>query len=227
MTSIVIIDKGGTISSSKINENDLIHLYKKAGLKTNKDFQEQTFWKVELKNKKYGVHLFGKTEGRAGQENKYDFPPPVDNTLFFGKCVLVMKNQQEHLVDLQEADWKVIYEQLFGGFEDIGDEDSEEEDEDEDEDVPRTKQGYVKDGFIVDDDEDEEDEEELDEEEDEEDLDDEEDDNSSEIVVKPKRKMKTRSSNKKQKTPQNVFIMQEESEEEIECTSELSEESYE
>lgn len=227
MTSIVIIDKGGTISSSKIDENDLIHLYKKAGLKTNKDFQEQTFWKVELKNKKYGVHLFGKIQGRAGQENKYDFPPPVDNTLFFGKCVLVMKNQQEHLVDLQEADWKVIYEQLFGGFEDIGDEDSEEEDEDEDEDVPRTKQGYVKDGFIVDDDEDEEDEEELDDEEDEEDLDDEEDDNSSEIVVKPKRKMKTRSSNKKQKAPQNVFIMQEESEEEIECTSELSEESYE
>ena len=227
MTSIVIIDKGGTISSSKIDENDLIPLYKKAGLKTNKDFQEQTFWKVELKNKKYGVHLFGKIQGRAGQENKYDFPPPVDNTLFFGKCVLVMKNQQEHLVDLQEADWKVIYEQLFGGFEDIGDEDSEEEDEDEDEDVPRTKQGYVKDGFIVDDDEDEEDEEELDDEEDEEDLDDEEDDNSSEIVVKPKRKMKTRSSNKKQKAPQNVFIMQEESEEEIECTSELSEESYE
>jgi hypothetical protein len=227
MTSIVIIDKGGTISSSKIDENDLIHLYKKAGLKTNKDFQEQTFWKVELKNKKYGVHLFGKTQGRAGQENKYDFPPPVDNTLFFGKCVLVMKNQQEHLVDLQEVDWKVIYEQLFGGFEDIGDEDSEEEDEDEDEDVPRTKQGYVKDGFIVDDDEDEEDEEELDDEEDEEELDDEEDDNSSEIVVKPKRKMKTRSSNKKQKAPQNVFIMQEESEEEIECTSELSEESYE
>ena len=137
MTSIVIIDKGGAISSSKIDENDLIHLYKKAGLKTNKDFQEQTFWKVELKNKKYGVHLFGKTQGRAGQENKYDFPPPVDNTLFFGKCVLVMKNQQEHLVDLQEADWKVIYEQLFGGFEDIGDEDSEDEDEDEDEDVPR------------------------------------------------------------------------------------------
>mgnify|MGYP003339630900 CR=1 FL=1 len=225
MTSIVIIDKGGAISSSKIDENDLIHLYKKAGLKTNKDFQEQTFWKVELKNKKYGVHLFGKTQGRAGQENKYDFPPPVDNTLFFGKCVLVMKNQQEHLVDLQEADWKVIYEQLFGGFEDIGDEDSEDEDEDEDEDVPRTKQGYVKDGFIVDDDE--EDEEELDDEEDEEELDDEEDDNSSEIVVKPKRKMKTRSSNKKQKAPQNVFIMQEESEEEIECTSELSEESYE
>lgn len=225
MTSIVIIDKGGTISSSKINENDLIHLYKKAGLKTNKDFQEQTFWKVELKNKKYGVHLFGKTDGRAGQENKYDFPPPVDNTLFFGKCVLVMKDQQEHLVDLQETDWKVIYEQLFGGFEDIGDEDSDEEEEDDDEDMPKTKQGYVKDGFIVDDDEEEDDDEEDDdEEEEEEDLEEEDDDNSSEIVVKPKRKMKTRS---KQKAPQNVFIMEQEYEEEIEYTSELSEESYE
>ena len=130
-------------------------LYKKAGLKSCKDFKEQTFWTVEVKNKKYGVHLYGKTEGRAGQENKYDFPPPVDNTLFFGKCVLIMKDPKNHLVDLNESSWKSIYEYLFGGFEDIGDEDSEEEEEeDELENVPTTKEGYAKDGFIVDDDED-------------------------------------------------------------------------
>ena len=226
MTSIIIVDKTGNISSSKIKENDLEDLYKKAGLKSCKDFKEQTFWTVEVKNKKYGVHLYGKTEGRAGQENKYDFPPPVDNTLFFGKCVLIMKDPKNHLVDLNESSWKSIYEYLFGGFEDIGDEDSEEEEEeDELENVPTTKEGYAKDGFIVDDDDDEDDEDDEDEEEDEE----EDEDSASEEYVAPKKTIKTRST-KSKAPPQNVFIMMEEEEEEedeLECTSELSEESYE
>ena len=55
------------------------------------------------------------------------------------------------------AEWEKIYEQLFGGFEDIGSNDSEEDDESIDDSVPRTKEGYVKDGFIVDDTEESED----------------------------------------------------------------------
>ena len=68
-------------------------------------------------------------------------------------------------VDLEEDDWEEIYEFLFGGFEDL---DSDDSDDDEDVDteeeldtiqkttgtvVKQTKQGYAKDGFIVDDDE--------------------------------------------------------------------------
>ena len=48
--------------------------------------------------------------------------------------------------------WKRVYEHLFGGFEDLGDE-SEEESEDELDSVPpekKTKNGYLKDGFVVD-----------------------------------------------------------------------------
>lgn len=65
--------------------------------------------------------------------------------------------------DLRAADWEKIYEFLFGGFEDIGTEDSEEEEEDEGDDVPKTKDGYVKDGFIVDDSDDTEEQEDDDE----------------------------------------------------------------
>jgi hypothetical protein len=50
--------------------------------------------------------------------------------------------------------WKKIYEKLFGGFEDLA-ATAKEDDEEEDElaTVPKekkTKQGYLKDGFVVD-----------------------------------------------------------------------------
>ena len=30
-----------------------------------------------------------KDSGRAGSENKFEFPPPVDNELYFGNCILL------------------------------------------------------------------------------------------------------------------------------------------
>jgi hypothetical protein len=61
------------------------------------------------------------------------------------------------VASLRSSEWEDIYQHLYGGFEDIG----EEEDDEEEEiaiNVPLTKSGYVKDNFVVDDeDEDEED----------------------------------------------------------------------
>ena len=48
--------------------------------------------------------------------------------------------------------WNKIYEALFGGFEDLGYEDSDEEEEDLTG-VELTKEGYMKDSFIAEDDE--------------------------------------------------------------------------
>ena len=62
-------------------------------------------------------------------------------------------------MDLDETEWEDIYEYLFGGFEDIGSEDSEEDRDTEDEledlkaagiTTETTKHGYIKDGFIAD-----------------------------------------------------------------------------
>ena len=54
--------------------------------------------------------------------------------------------------------WKKIYTRLFGGFIDLNkSEEQDELEEDELENVPdemKTKEGYLKDGFIVDDDDD-------------------------------------------------------------------------
>ena len=153
MPSILIIDKNSVIKPYNTKTFVEDELYKKAGFKSKEGFAKHAEWNVTVKNTPSTVVLYGKTTGRAGQENKYDFPPPADNTLFFGSCVLVCKSG-ENVVDISQSDWEKIYEHLFGGFEDINADDSEDEEDDseEDEDVPRTKEGYVKDGFIVDDD---------------------------------------------------------------------------
>lgn len=141
MHTILIVDKQGNIKHSKVTTigDDL---YKKAGLKNKGSFDVQTTWDVELKIK-YSISLYAKTDGRAGNENKYELPPPIDKTLYFGNLILVNNNG-----DLSLEQWEEIYNKLHGGFDDLDESESEEEDDEEGEYV---KEGYKKDGFIVDD----------------------------------------------------------------------------
>lgn len=150
--SIIIVEKGGNVKELKVKSYDENELYKKGGFKASTDFKVQSVWKdIKLNNITYNIHLYGKLVGRANQENKYEFPPPIDNTLFFGSCVLVNKVNNIPK-NLTSTEWNSIYNHLYGGFDDLDEEDSEES-EDEDEGLPKTKSGYVKDDFIVDDDE--------------------------------------------------------------------------
>jgi hypothetical protein len=204
MPVIILIDKTGAIKETSLKQYVELDLYKKAGFKTPDQFKVHTTWAVELETKKYSVSLYAKTEGKANQENKYDFPPPVDNTLFFGSCILVNKNDDGEAVSLSESEWEQIYEKLFGGFEDIRSSDSEE---DEDEyDGPTTKEGYAKDGFVIGDDDDEVD-----------DYDESCSDNSE-----PEIKTKSKKTIKKPSIKETVFIENDY----LDCKSELSEEDY-
>jgi hypothetical protein len=155
MPRILVVEKTGVIKEVSLKTFSQEELYKKAGFKNADDFKSVHSWTMDIENKSTTISLYGKTSGRAGQENKYDFPPPVDTILFFGSCVLVadLSSDGKTCTDLTTNRWEAIYEALFGGFEDIGDDDSEESDDDVDSDVPRTKDGYVKDGFIIDDNE--------------------------------------------------------------------------
>jgi hypothetical protein len=218
MPAIIIVEKLGSIKQVNFKNYDENELYKKAGFKTAEGFKCHTSWTIDMDSKKYTISVYGKTIGKANQENKYEFPPPIDNTLFFGNCVVVKKleSNSNEVVDLSESAWNEIYEKLYGGFEDLGDEDSEEED-DEDDDIPRTKTGYAKDGFVVDDDEDVDDE-------DDEDVD---DDEEEEIPVKPKSKRVSKSKTSAIKSvfdlkPIEIVLV----ENYLDCTSELVEEEY-
>ena len=162
---IVIVEKTGVTKSLTIKEYNEEELYKKCGFKKATDFSKQTEWIVKLEGKKYLVSLYGKIDGKANTENKYDFPPPVDSTLFFGSCALTCMLMQEDktflLTSLSVEMWTKMYEKLFGGFEDLAATAAQDEMEvDELAGIPKekkTKDGYLKDGFVVDSDEGDED----------------------------------------------------------------------
>lgn len=158
---IVIVEKLGGLKAHTVKEFKIEELYTKCGFKKAEGFVKQVEWPVKHEGKKYCIHVFAKTEGRANSENKYDFPPPIDTTLFYGSCAIVAQDdgtkQYTHLsVEL----WQKLYEKLFGGFEDLSKTaKADEEEEDELVNVPKekkTKHGYLKDGFVVDSDDTEE-----------------------------------------------------------------------
>lgn len=155
---IIIVERLGSIKLLSIKDFKQEELYKKCGFKKAEDFVIQTEWNVKYDGKKFLIQVFAKTDGRANSENKYDFPPPIDNKLFYGSCAIVGQLKKDDgskcHVNLSVSLWNKIYEKLFGGFEDLAATAKEdEEEEDELDNIPKekkTKQGYLKDGFVVD-----------------------------------------------------------------------------
>jgi hypothetical protein len=157
MTSILIVEKGGNLKALSVKDYQEDDLFKKCGFKKVDGFSKQTAWTIKLSGSKYIVSVYGKTEGKANGENKYDFPPPIDNVLFFGSCALVCQKVEGATTTMHNLTldlWEKMYEKLFGGFEDLTATCAEDDAEiDELENIPsekKTKQGYLKDGFVVD-----------------------------------------------------------------------------
>ena len=156
--SIIIVERVGSLKTLSIKDFKLEELFKKCGFKKGEDFLKQVEWNAKYDGKKYFIEVFAKTDGRPNSENKYDFPPPIDTKLFFGSCAILayIKKDDGNKVytDLSLPLWNKIYEKLFGGFEDLSATAKEdEEEEDELANVPKekkTKNGYLKDGFVVD-----------------------------------------------------------------------------
>jgi hypothetical protein len=118
MSTILIVEKTGVIKEILLKSFNEPELYKKAGFKTDAGFKCMHQWTVQTSNTDKSnttISLYAKTSGRAGQENKYDFPPPVDNTLFFGACLLVadISNDKTKCGSLNSAKWNSIYEALI------------------------------------------------------------------------------------------------------------------
>jgi hypothetical protein len=189
---IIIVERLGSLKMLSIKNFKLEELYKKCGFKKSEDFTKQTEWNVKYDGNKYLIQVFAKTDGRANSENKYDFPPPIDTKLFYGSCAIIGQLKKDDgtktYANLSIPVWNKIYEKLFGGFEDLA-ATAKEDDEEEDElaNIPKekkTKNGYLKDGFVVDSSDTEEntesDSEEIDDEDDEDDEDDDDDDDEGE-----------------------------------------------
>jgi len=131
MPFIVLIDKNGAISDSNLKKFSADDLYKKAGLKTPKGFDciKKFCWNVGS----FHLSIYGKTDGRENNINKYDLPPPLDilpakNPFLYGTIIIVNEGE-DGIKDVRAADWIKINEQLTGGVDDTNDDevDSDEE----------------------------------------------------------------------------------------------------
>lgn len=209
----MIVEKNGNIKPLNVKNAVETDFYKKAGFKSAEGFHKHTTWKVNSNDTEYHISLYGKITGKANTENKFEFPPPVDNVLFFGNCILA--NVVNGVVtELDGENWGMIYDYLYGEFENLSEEEADDEDEEEDDTaLEKTKDGYAKDGFIVDDNEEEENEESESESE------------LSSVESAPKRagrkpaKPVAKGKKTVELTENNVDVA-------FDCTSELSEDSY-
>jgi hypothetical protein len=183
-TTIVIVSKSGSLSECVIETNKETTLEeltkilsKKCGNLKSDDFSCYHTYKYKPKNKSKKmadggkgkgkvdgkgnggsivyIDVWSKTNGRAGQENKYELPPPIDEIIFFGNIALVARVDKETACDLSIDLWSKIYEKLFGGFEDLAA--TARDDDNEVDEIAFfhpsriTANGYLKDGFVVDD----------------------------------------------------------------------------
>ena len=133
---IVIVEKSGILKSLNVKEYKEEELFKKCGFKKVDGFIKHTVWPIKIDGQKYNVTMYGKLDGKANMENKYDFPPPIDSKLFFGACALVAtttsSSKEPIFCNLSVELWEKMYEKLFGGFENLAltaTEDDDEEDE--------------------------------------------------------------------------------------------------
>lgn len=214
MPSFIIVEKTGSLKNAKTA--DLVDLYKKCGFKTADGFSLAHAWSVDFNDTEYKLEIYGKITGRANTENKYEFPPPIDNVLFFGSCAAILY-VNEKMTDMGTQEFKDIMDHLYGGYSDIGDSDEEEEEEEEDDTgLPKTKQGYVKDDFVVssdpeDDDVASEEEEEIVE---------------SDEEIKPKKKKPVAKKVASEKKPKKPKLKEPKEPVYIEMTEELTEDAY-
>ena len=144
---VLIVKNNGDILEKSLKKNDEIELYKVCGYKNNNGFGKLHCYNINDAN--YSV--YGKTNGRANTENKYEWPPPIDSCLFFGTLCIV-KTEGKEWVNLSPQDWQTQYETLYGGFEDLNDDETRSVDSEMYSDTDYTKDGYLKDDFVVDDD---------------------------------------------------------------------------
>lgn len=136
MKQVIIIKKTGELTSKKIkdvkkvtaidiNNDSVVKVFNpniKKSIKFKKNFKRYCDWELDDSV----ISIFGCKEGRAGSENKYDLPPPEDNDIYFGE-ILAVQSKNDIIIDMSISDFESFIELSFGGFEDLGSEDTEEE----------------------------------------------------------------------------------------------------
>ena len=91
MKKVVVVARNGNLSTRRIKECTVEKLFKACGFRKNEGFSLRNTWKYQDSY----VSAFARDRGRAGTENKYEMPPPLDTPLYFGSMVLVRHRDEE------------------------------------------------------------------------------------------------------------------------------------
>ena len=127
MSSVLILTQKAEVKSAKLTSATV----------SFKDIQKYFKKKAEPEvlgtytYKTLTLYVIGYTSGKAGTENKHEFPPPHDTILAFGDIMLVVSKDEHSFANpvvFKPEDYEVFYAKAFGGFDDL---DSDEEDDDE------------------------------------------------------------------------------------------------
>ena len=179
-----------------------------------KDLPEQ-FGTYKYKSK--CIYLFGYQQGKAGTENKHELPPPHDSLLLFGDIVVLYaeKGSFASPLSFKPEDYEVFYNDAYGGFESLDEDESEAEEEEAEEDEVEDEveaEVATEKEKVVDEAADEEEEEEDEEEDDEEAEETEEaevegvEGEEGEVEAEDPNPAKTRSKKKKAAEAQNTML---------------------
>ena len=118
----VCIGKDKSISEIKVPENlniDRLDFNKIKLFKVSKGSVYERECDFQWNEKT--ISIYASSNGKAGNENQYDLPPPIDSQLYFGN-VLVLCHEENKLTKLTHSDFNQFYDDAMGGFESLGDE---------------------------------------------------------------------------------------------------------
>ena len=136
MKTGIIVKKTGELKVVKINgvskvsevqiENKHIVSVFNSNIRNSKNFKENFKRYCDWELDEYVISIFGSKEGKAGSENKFDWPPPEDTDIYFGE-ILIIKSKDNIIQDINKKIFSDFIDISFGGFEDLGSKDTEEE----------------------------------------------------------------------------------------------------
>ncbi len=86
------------------------------------------------------IIIYGWEQGEAGDENKHELPPPIDNSLYFGDLLVFRLDDNGKLNHLSKEAYEIFIEHQMGGFIDLSEDDDIDDDEDDEDDDEFQKQ---------------------------------------------------------------------------------------
>ena len=119
--SILLSKLKKTIDINNLEIKDIADILK---IKGKGKLERHCDWKLA----RHTISVYGWKDGAAGKENKTELPPPEDSDLYFGD-ILLIKNNEKKILSISLKDYENFKEKAFGGFEDLGEDDTDSDTE--------------------------------------------------------------------------------------------------